>query len=316
MLTAWFALVALFFPVPFYAAHGAIPPDPNGPSFLGTRIEFLLLTLVLPGVAIFNHQPFYAAAAGLVVISDCKLFFDLSSAFAHHFWGDLPLLDQLIHKHLGLASDQLAGACRTCPGEPGGTRQDAGESPFGQLFPLHYQDLEESANDLEVPQQYISADDGITFLRRGRKMDEELRASVLLVDDEQDFLQVLKSRLQARGLEVTIASSGEQGVKEVEVGHQFDLIILDLAMPGMDGLETLRQIKSRQPDAEIVMLSGRGTIRNSIEAMKLGAVDFLEKPLELNKLLSKIGQAKKNRMLMIESKSIAEVEKIIQSKGW
>ncbi|MEE4135612.1 MAG: response regulator, partial [Desulforhopalus sp.] len=152
--------------------------------------------------------------------------------------------------------------------------------------------------------------------RRGRKMDEELRASVLLVDDEQDFLQVLKSRLQARGLEVTIASSGEQGVKEVEVGHQFDLIILDLAMPGMDGLETLRQIKSRQPEAEIMMLSGRGTIRNSIEAMKLGAVDFLEKPLELNKLLSKIGQAKKNRMLMIESKSIAEVEKIIQSKGW
>jgi DNA-binding NtrC family response regulator len=147
-------------------------------------------------------------------------------------------------------------------------------------------------------------------------MDEELRASVLLVDDEQDFLQVLKSRLQARGLEVTIASSGEQGVKEVEVGHQFDLIILDLAMPGMDGLETLRQIKSRQPEAEIMMLSGRGTIRNSIEAMKLGAVDFLEKPLELNKLLSKIGQAKKNRMLMIESKSIAEVEKIIQSKGW
>jgi hypothetical protein len=134
MLTAWFALVALFFPVPFYAAHGAIPPDPNGPSFLGTRIEFLLLTLVLPGVAIFNYQPFYAAAAGLMVISDCKLFFDLSSAFAHRLWGDLPLFDQLIHKHLGLASDQLAGACRTCPGEPGGTRQDAGESPFGNCF--------------------------------------------------------------------------------------------------------------------------------------------------------------------------------------
>ena len=146
-------------------------------------------------------------------------------------------------------------------------------------------------------------------------MTEELKARVLLVDDEEDFLKTLAERLESRGLNVTTATSGESALASVE-GHPYDLIVLDLAMPGFDGIETLKRIKARQPDAEIIMLSGHGSIRTSIEAMKLGACDFLQKPVDINELMSKIGEAKEKRMLMLETKSIAEVEKILHTKGW
>jgi len=146
-------------------------------------------------------------------------------------------------------------------------------------------------------------------------MAEELKARVLLVDDEEDFLKMLAERLESRGLKVTTATSGESALASVE-GHEYDLIVLDLAMPGFDGIETLKRIKARQPDAEIIMLSGQGSIRTSIEAMKLGACDFLQKPVDINELMSKIGEAKEKRMLMLETKSIAEIEKILHTKGW
>ncbi|KAB2890505.1 MAG: response regulator [Desulfobulbaceae bacterium] len=146
-------------------------------------------------------------------------------------------------------------------------------------------------------------------------MAEELKAKVLLVDDEEDFLKTLAERLETRGLKVTTASNGESALAFVE-GQEYDLIVLDLAMPGLDGLETLKRIKARQPDAEIIMLSGQGSIKTSIEAMKLGACDFLQKPVDITALLEKISEAKEKRMLMLESKSIKEIEKILHSKGW
>ena len=85
--------------------------------------------------------------------------------------------------------------------------------------------------------------------------------SVLLVDDEEDFLKTLAERLESRGLNVTTAANGESALASVE-GHEYDLIVLDLAMPGFDGIETLKRIKARQPDAEIIMLSGQGSIRS------------------------------------------------------
>ena len=146
-------------------------------------------------------------------------------------------------------------------------------------------------------------------------MAEELKARVLLVDDEEDFLKMLAERLESRGLNVTTATSGESALASVE-GHEYDLIVLDLAMPGFDGIETLKRIKARQPDAEIIMLSGQGSIRTSIEAMKLGACDFLQKPVDIGELMNKISEAKEKRMLMLESKSIKEIEKILHTKGW
>ena len=146
-------------------------------------------------------------------------------------------------------------------------------------------------------------------------MAEELKAKVLLVDDEEDFLKTLAERLETRGLKVTTATSGEDALAGIE-GQEFDLIVLDLAMPGLDGLETLKRIKTRQPEAEIIMLSGQGSIKTSIEAMKLGAEDFLQKPVNISELLDKISEAKDKRMLVLQSKSIKEIEKILHTKGW
>ena len=146
-------------------------------------------------------------------------------------------------------------------------------------------------------------------------MTEELKAKVLLVDDEVDFLKTLAERLEARGLKVNTATSGEDAVATAEK-EGYDLIVLDLSMPGIDGLETLKRIKTKQPDAEIIMLTGQGSIRTSIEAMKLGAEDFLQKPVNISELMDKISEAKDKRLLVLQSKSVKEIEKILHTKGW
>ena len=146
-------------------------------------------------------------------------------------------------------------------------------------------------------------------------MEGELKAKVLLVDDEADFLATLAERLETRGMKVNTATSGEDAVAKAE-GEGFDLIILDLAMPGIDGLETLKRIKAKQPDAEIIMLTGQGSIRTSIEAMKLGAEDFLQKPVNITELMDKISEAKDKRLLVLQAKSVKEIEKILHTKGW
>jgi DNA-binding NtrC family response regulator len=87
-------------------------------------------------------------------------------------------------------------------------------------------------------------------------------------------------------------------------------------MPGMDGLETLKKIKESHPEAEIIMLSGQGSVKTSIEAMKLGAEDFLEKPVDMKELLSKIHEMKNKRILILEKQSMEEIEKIMKSKSW
>jgi DNA-binding NtrC family response regulator len=146
-------------------------------------------------------------------------------------------------------------------------------------------------------------------------MEKELKAKVLLVDDEEDFLTTLSERLEFRGLKVSTVTRGEDAVAKVQT-ESFDLIVLDLSMPGIDGLETLKRIKAKQPDAEIIILSGQGSIKTSIEAMKLGADDFLEKPVDMNNLLDKISDAKDKRIILMQAKSADEIEKILKSRGW
>ena len=146
-------------------------------------------------------------------------------------------------------------------------------------------------------------------------MTEKIEARVLLVDDEEQFLDALSQRLEARGLRVEAVTSGEDAVKQVQ-DHNFDAIIVDLAMPGIDGIETLRRIKEKRPDLEIIMLTGHATVKSGIEAMKLGAEDFLEKPVDLNELLERIGEAKNKRMLVVEKGRQEEVKKILKSKNW
>lgn len=146
-------------------------------------------------------------------------------------------------------------------------------------------------------------------------MVKKIEASVLLVDDEEQFLGTLSQRLETRGLKVDAVTSGEEALKQVE-DHNFDAIVVDLAMPGIDGIETLKRLKEKRPDLEIIMLTGHATVKSGIEAMKLGAEDFLEKPVDLNELLEKIGEDKNKRMLVVEKGRQEEIKKIIKSKTW
>lgn len=147
-------------------------------------------------------------------------------------------------------------------------------------------------------------------------MDNQLLAAkVLLVDDEEEFIDLLSQRLETRGLKVVAVSSGEEAVSKV-ADQSFDVAIVDLAMPGIDGIETLKQIKAERPDIEVIMLTGRATVKSGIEAMKHGALDFLEKPVLLNKLLEKIWKAKRQRMRTLEKKSENEMKDILKSKSW
>lgn len=146
-------------------------------------------------------------------------------------------------------------------------------------------------------------------------MEKQLHAKVLLVDDEEDFTKALAQRLEVRGLRVKTVNCGQDAVQVV--GEQsFDVIILDLAMPGMDGLETLRKIKSEHLDAEIIMLTGHASIKSSVEAMKIGAEDLMEKPVDLSALMDKIEELHKKRVVVLQKQSKEEIEKIIKSKGW
>ena len=146
-------------------------------------------------------------------------------------------------------------------------------------------------------------------------MTKKMEASVLLVDDEEQFLEALSQRLETRGLKVDTVTSGEEALKQVE-DQNFDAIIVDLAMPGIDGIETLKRIKEKRPDLEIIILTGHATVKSGIDAMKLGAEDFLEKPVDLNELLVKIGEAKNKRMLVVEKGRQEEIRKIIKSRTW
>lgn len=146
-------------------------------------------------------------------------------------------------------------------------------------------------------------------------MSEELDAKVLLVDDEEEFCNLLSERLGHRGMKVNSVNSGEEAVSKVE-NESFDAIIVDLSMPGIDGLETLRRIKEKRPDLEIIMLTGHATVQNSIEAMKLGAEDLLEKPVDLQALMERIKEVKHKRMLVLEKKTSDELKEIMKNKAW
>ena len=146
-------------------------------------------------------------------------------------------------------------------------------------------------------------------------MPEDIKADILLVDDEEQFLKVLSKRLEGRGMKVDTSTSGEDALNKVH-GKEFDAIILDLAMPGMSGIETLKRIRSENPDVQIIMLTGHGTVETGIEAMKAGAVDFLEKPADLNKIMEKISEAKRKRIILFEKKHEEHIKEILKSKGW
>jgi DNA-binding NtrC family response regulator len=119
---------------------------------------------------------------------------------------------------------------------------------------------------------------------------------LMVVDDEVDFLETIVKRLQARGIDVTGVESGYQAL-EVLDQRSPDVIILDVKMPGMDGIETLRQIKKKKPLTEVIMLTGHASVESGIQGMQLGAFDYVMKPIALDELLEKVRQAYEKKML-------------------
>ena len=138
---------------------------------------------------------------------------------------------------------------------------------------------------------------------------------VLLVDDEEDFLEVLAERMTNRGIEVATATSATEAIR-IAGEESFDAIIVDLMMPEMDGLEALKLIKEEKPESQVILLTGHATIDKGIEAMKLGAVDFLEKPADLSQLTEKIKKAHAKKMIIVEKQIEEKVKKVMRSMGW
>jgi DNA-binding NtrC family response regulator len=113
---------------------------------------------------------------------------------------------------------------------------------------------------------------------------------VLVVDDEEDFRETVVKRLNARKLVAEEAASGVKALQILE-GKDFDVIVLDVKMPDMDGIETLRHIKKLKPKTEVIMLTGHASVEFGIKGMQLGAFDYVMKPAPLNELLDTISQA-------------------------
>ncbi len=138
---------------------------------------------------------------------------------------------------------------------------------------------------------------------------------VLLVDDEAQFVEAFSDRLAARGLAVEKAGNGLEALEKVRTGS-YDAVILDLFMPQIDGIETLKIMLKDNPDLQVILLTGQASLQKGIEAMKLGAMNFLEKPANIEKLMEQIREAKANRMLLTNRRLEDKMSDILRTKGW
>jgi DNA-binding NtrC family response regulator len=118
---------------------------------------------------------------------------------------------------------------------------------------------------------------------------------LLMIDDEEGFVAALGQRLTHRGITVLAAYSGEEGLRKLDENPDTDVVLLDVKMPGMDGVETLRRIRATHPLVEVIMLTGHATVETAIEGMRLGAFDYLKKPADIEILVQKVQWACKKR---------------------
>lgn len=138
---------------------------------------------------------------------------------------------------------------------------------------------------------------------------------VLLVDDEQEFTQVLATRLESRGVTVDTAENGLVALDKARERY-YDAVVLDLAMPELDGIETLQRLLNENPDLQVIILTGRATVEKGVEAVKLGALEFLEKPVDIQQLMEKIYQAKGKKVVLVEKRQEERIRNILESRGW
>jgi DNA-binding NtrC family response regulator len=138
---------------------------------------------------------------------------------------------------------------------------------------------------------------------------------VLLIDDEVEFLEALSERMEIRGMDVTTAENANAAVSAINSGD-YDAIVLDLQMPDMNGIDLLKIIRKTNPDMQVILLTGQATLEAGIQAMKLGAMDFMEKPADIDALTDKIKKAQAKKMVIVEKKTEKKVNDILKSKGW
>ena len=131
---------------------------------------------------------------------------------------------------------------------------------------------------------------------------------VLLVDDETEFLETLIKRIRKRNVDIMGVNSGEEALKAL-ARSQVDVVVLDVRMPGMDGIETLRALKKAYPLVEVIMLTGHASVEAAVEGMELGAFDYLMKPMQIDDLLYKIQDAYKKKT--IQEEKIENMKKLL-----
>lgn len=119
---------------------------------------------------------------------------------------------------------------------------------------------------------------------------------MLIVDDEEDFRETIVKRLRNRNLEVAGVESSEAAIKIVD-GQDSDVVLLEVLMPGMDGIATLQELKKKKPRLEVIMLTGHASVESGIQCMQLGAFDYVMKPLPLDELLDKMRQAHERQLI-------------------
>jgi len=133
---------------------------------------------------------------------------------------------------------------------------------------------------------------------------------LLLVDDEERFLETTKRLLEKRGVEALTATDALDALTILDA-QRVDVVVLDVKMPGLDGVEVLRKIKQEQPLVEVIMLTGHASVESAIAGLKLGAFDYLMKPCDISALLEKVNQAYAKKQAMEEKIRQAKIEKII-----
>jgi two-component system response regulator CpxR len=142
-----------------------------------------------------------------------------------------------------------------------------------------------------------------------------MKIKVLLVDDEKEFVDALAERLEIRDFQVAKAYSADEALETIGA-EDVDVVVLDVLMPGKDGLTALREIKKLKPIIEVIMLTGNATVPSAIEGLQSGAYDYLMKPTETKDLIEKIALAYKRKAEQEERIRQAKIESIMLRRGW
>ena len=138
---------------------------------------------------------------------------------------------------------------------------------------------------------------------------------VLLVDDEEEFLDIMAERMRARDIEVIATTSAQEAFDLIEK-DVFDAVIMDFMMPEINGIQALKTIKEKNPEMQIILLTGHATVEKGVEAIKAGAYDFIEKPADLDALSDKIKKAHHKKAVLVDKRDKEKVVDMLKKFGF